>query len=99
MNKIIHAQSGHTLFVESAELSALPENVQDFRFIENYQKHYVVRNCDSAGVVFFYIAAEPIASKKHEFVVWYSNGGFWSGFGRNITEAINGAQRDGWMYA
>lgn len=99
MRKTIHAQSGHTLHIESVKLAELPADVQEFQFIRNYRKHYIVKNWDGAGVTFFYIATDHVSDKKNEFVTWYRHGGFWSGFGSNLTEAINGAQKDGWMYA
>ena len=98
MNKIIHAQSGHTLYVESISFDELPENVQKFEFISHYPKLYVVKNWNKDGIVFMYIGAGSEDSPK-EYVVWYSKGGFWSSFGKNIKDAINGAQSDGWMHA
>ena len=34
-----------------------------------------------------------------EIHVWYPNGRMWSSFGTNFKEAIDGAQRDGWLHA
>ncbi len=93
---IIHAQSGHTLFVKKIELSELPENIQSQA--KEYNSFYVVKNWDDTGVIFMYLGKGYTQSPK-EIVAWYPKGDFWSSFGKTIEEAINGAQKDGWMYA
>lgn len=94
MNKTISAQSGHTLFVEDVKFSELPEAVQKFEYIEGKSAYKVVKNWNKDGVVFMYIA-----KSKGQWLVWYRGGGFWSGYGKTIEEAINEAQKSGWMYA
>lgn len=98
MNKTIHAQSGHTLFVESVSFESLPENIKNNEYSKGYTQFYVVKNRDSTGIVFMYLAKGLPTSPK-EIVVFYPNGGFWSSFGNTFKEAIDGAQRDGWMHA
>ena len=34
-----------------------------------------------------------------EIVVWYPKGSMWVGFGSTFKSAMDGAQKDGWMYA
>lgn len=97
MKKTIKAKSGHTLFVKSIDFQDLPTPIKENN-AEKYTKFYVVKNWDDNGAVFMYLGKGYAAAPK-EVVVWYRNGGFWSSFGKNIEEAINGAQRDGWLYA
>lgn len=94
MSKTIHANSGHTLHIESVDFDKLPEKVKKFQHIEGNSSYKQVKNFDTDGVVFMYLA-----KSKGEWLVWYRGGAFWSGFGKTIEEAINGAQKDGWMYA
>jgi hypothetical protein len=94
---IIHAQSGHTLFVEPIEFGELPEAVKTNGYAPQYKKFYAVKNWDKDGIIFFYLAKEGRQSKT-EIVCHYCNGQFWSSFGKNFQEAIDGAQKDGWMY-
>jgi hypothetical protein len=40
------------------------------------------------------------AAAPGQIVAWYAKSkAFWSRYGKNIEDAINGAQADGWMYA
>jgi len=101
MKKTIYAASGHTLYVASISREALPAHLRE---TNEYTTFYEVRNWDETGVTFMYLGkgyrgqnASPKAQK--EIVVWYRNGGFWSGCGNTLKTAIDGAQRDGWMYA
>jgi hypothetical protein len=96
--KAIQAQSGHTLYVEEIEFDELPHLVRQSEYAEGFQKFYVVKNWDKDGVVFFYLAKLGRMSKT-EICAFYKNGKFWSGYGKTFEDAINGAQRDGWMYA
>jgi hypothetical protein len=98
LKKTFQAQSGHALYVESISYDQLPNGVKRFKYISNYPKLYVVKNWDEDGVVFMYLGTGKKGSAK-EIVVWYRNGNFWSGFGTTIEDAINGAQKDGWMFA
>lgn len=93
---ITHAQSGHTLFVKQIELKDLPKNIQDDA--KEHKTFYVVKNWDDDGVVFMYLGKGYIHSPK-QIMAWYPKGEMWSGFGKTIEQAINGAQKDGWMYA
>jgi hypothetical protein len=98
---ITSSLSHHTLFVEQVPvgelLAKLPESQHET--VRHYKTFYVVRNWDCAGVVFFYLAkGNPEAPK--EVVAWYAkSGSFWSSFGTTLKGAIEGAQRDGWLYA
>lgn len=94
MSKTIQAQSGHTLFVEDVKFEDLPENVKQFEYIVGKSAYKIIKNWDKDGVVFMYMA-----KSRGEWLVWYCGGGFWSSFGKTIEEAIDGAQKDGWMYA
>lgn len=92
------AKSGHTLFVKQIHFSDIPEVIREKGDASSYRTFYVVKNWDNKGVVFMYLAkGSPTAPK--EIVAFYPKGGFWSSYGLTIEDAINGAQRDGWMYA
>ncbi len=87
------AKSGHTLDVRRTEksFSSLPNFVP-----EKYSVKYIVRNWDENGSVFFYIAR----CTDGQYHVWYRNSSaMWTSYGETIQKAIDGAQRDGWMYA
>lgn len=96
MNKKIQAWSGHTLFIRAVEYEDLPDNVKKFEYMGGKEKWYAVHNWDKDGHVFMYVGKEK---GIREYLVWYAKGGFWTSFGKTIEEAINGAQRDGWLYA
>lgn len=36
-------------------------------------------------------------NERKQYVVWFPNGHFWSGFGTTIAEAVDGAMRDAWV--
>lgn len=91
MNTTIRTQSGHTMCLVKIESLPMVDNHED------YSKIYEVRNFDKKGVVFMYVCTGYKAAKK-EVHVFYPNGCMWSGFGKSIAEAINGAQKDGWLY-
>ena len=93
MKRVLHSDfSGHTLYVESVE------NIPDFKYTDAYTKFYVVRNWDENGCVFMYLGKGHTLA-PHEVVVWYPKGSFWSGYGASLKTAVEGAQRDGWLYA
>lgn len=96
MKKIIHAQSGHTLFIKDISFDELPDVIK-INNADNYTQFYVVKNWSDNGIVFMYLGKGYKQSPK-EIVVWYKSGNFWSGYGRNIQEADD-AQKYGWMYA
>ena len=82
--------TGHTLFTNKVD--SLPSNItQDTQTITG--SIYEVRNFDKDGVIFFYIA-----KTSQGWYGWYGNGKFWSGWGKNVQEAIEGMQKDGWMH-
>lgn len=86
--------SGHTLYIN--EISA-----DDFPAFDNkdgYAKFYEVRNFDAKGVIFMYLGKGHRHARR-EIVAWYSKGAFWDGYGVTFGGAIEGAQRDGWLYA
>lgn len=96
MNKIIHAWSGHTLYVESITFDDLPEKIKPSA--KEYSKFWIVRNWDKDGHIFMYLGKGYKYAPK-EIVAWYPGGGHWSSFGLTLQSAIDGAQKDGWMYA
>src|SRR5258708_38827586 len=98
MSKHISVQSGHTLFVKKIDAGfeghpAEPGKYTDF---------YVVKNFSDDGVTFFYLAKgyhNGDLKAPREVHVWYKNKRMWTGFGSSMKDAIEGAQRDGWMHA
>jgi hypothetical protein len=89
------SHSGHTLFVMSVTMDYLPEHAQN---AERFTRFYVVKNWDIKGVTFMYLG-KGHAEAPDQIVAWYPNGKMWSGYGKNIADAIEGAQKDGWLYA
>ena len=100
MNRTIYAASGHTLHVSTIDRSELPANVCAKHCIDllKYDTFYVVRNWDSTGIVFMYLGKGHPQGPK-QICAWYRGGAFWSGYGNTLKAAIDGAQKDGWMYA
>lgn len=96
MNKRIHAWSGHTLYVAPIKFDDLPDNVR--RQASEYTKFWIVRNWDEKGYIFMYLG-KGYKFAPSQIVVWYARGGHWVSFGKTIQEAIDGAQKEGWMYA
>ena len=108
MNRTISAQSGHTFHVSSISRSDLPLDTS-YRAdgktpclmdeVDQFDTFYVVRNWDKDGVVMLYLGKGHAQAPK-QIIAWYRNSGaMWSGCGTTLKEAIDGAQRDGWMYA
>lgn len=95
MKKTYTAQSGHTLFLDALDVVSAANVTGDLA--PKYKNVYAVKNFDAGGVVFFYICTGYKDAPK-EVHVFYGNKKMWSGFGKNIQEAIDGAQRDGWLY-
>jgi hypothetical protein len=87
--------TGHTMHVSEIPAEQVPD-------LENklcFTKFYAVRNWDAEGLTFMYLGKGNKDAPK-EVVAWYAkHGSFWSGCGKNLKEAIEGAQRSGWMYA
>lgn len=110
MTRTIHSDvSHHTLYIESITKDELPASVNREN-ADNYTTFYVVKNFDAEGVVFFYLgkgyrhpspeyANDKSAHDPKEVVVWYGNGAFFSGRGDTFKEAIENAQKHGWLYA
>lgn len=95
-SKTIHSDfSGHTMHVSEID----PDKVPALESKETYKQFYVVHNWDIEGLTFMYLAkGNPKAPR--EIVVWYAKtGAFWSSYGLTFKEAIEGAQKDGWLYA
>jgi len=92
---IIHASSGHTMFLKRAmvnEFAGLPHyNSEQFTGLKT------VHNWDKDGPQFFFLAREI---KTGEWYVWYrKTRALWTSFGKTQQKAIDGAIRDGWLYA
>jgi hypothetical protein len=87
--------SGHTLHVAPISIDALPKELREL----SYAQYYEVRNFDKDGCVFMYLGkGDPKAPR--EIVAWYPKTlANWHSFGTSIKSAIEGAQRDGWLYA
>lgn len=96
MKKTISVASGHTLFVRSIYKSDLPKGMDH---VADFETFYVVKNFGEEGKTFMYLG-KGHRQAPNQIVVWYANGlGFWSSYGKNIKDAIEGAQKDGWLYA
>jgi hypothetical protein len=92
----VKANSGHTIAI--FKLDSLPEDHNHPANWGDYTNFYVAKNFDEDGVIFFYLAKghKHSATQVH---VWYRNKKMWHSFGLNFDEAINGAQKDGWLQA
>lgn len=101
---IVRAESGHTMYVAPIAREDAPAHIRD----SAYTTFYTVQNFDASGVQFMYLgkgyrhpspeyANDPKAHDPKEIVAWYMNGEMWHGRGEDFAEAINGAQRDGWL--
>ena len=96
MKRTIKSQSGHTIFVKDIKREDLPAHI---KHADGYTHYYVAKNADDKGCEFFYIARGFVGSPR-EYHVWYAKtGAFWSCYGKSLQDAIDGAQRDGWLYA
>jgi len=95
MNRTIHSDfSGHTCYVSEIDAAEVPEFVDT----TTYQTFYTVRNFNAQGIVFMYLGKGDKNAPK-QIVAWYRKGGFWSSYGTTLKDAIEGAQRDGWLSA
>ena len=106
MSKTIIAKSGHTIYISPITSEHFGLLGLEYGYADCYSKLYIARNWDKNGRTFFYLATgyhtQHINSKKatRELHVWYPNSkAMWSGMGLNMKEAIDGAQRDAWLYA
>lgn len=91
--KTIKAASGHLMAI-----CKLDPNRQDHPGFGRYTDYYQARNFTEEGVIFFYLA-KGYEDAPNQICVWYKNKKMWSSFGKNFKEAIDGAQRDGWLAA
>lgn len=93
---IISKFSGHTLFVKKVARPAVLEPLGES---EHYSEFWVVKNWTDEGPIFFYLGkGHPEAPRQ--IVVWYGHSGkMWPSYGTTIQSAIEGAQKDGWMFA
>ena len=97
MSKTIQISSGHTIYISQTDREDLPSHLS--KETDAYSKFYVVRNWDKDGVVFMYLG-KGNKETPNEIVAWYRNtGSFWYGYGCNFKEAVEGAIKDGWLYA
>lgn len=97
MGRIVHTNhSNHTFFVQKVTKSDLPKKC-DPSDLDNFKTFYAVKNFDEKGHTFMYLARGHEES-PNEVVVFYPNGKMWYSFGKNIKEAIEGGQKNGWMY-
>ena len=108
MAKVVRAKSFHTIHVSPiTEEEFLALGLTTLGSQDKYTNYYVARNWDKTGCVFFYLAKgyhAPHIGKSpkimREIHVWYPNSKkMWTSMGYTFEEAINGAQRDGWLYA
>lgn len=96
MSRMIRVASGHNLCITKLPSNKVPAGLQSKEVFSDF---YVVQNFDTEGYVFFYVGKGHV-NAPGEIVVWYGQSGkLWSGFGKTFKDAIEGAQRDGWMYA
>ena len=102
----VRVESGHRMYVAPISRDALPENIR--KDATDWTTFYEVRNFDATGVVFMYLAKgykhpspeyanDPKAHAPKQITAYYVNGEMWSSYGETFQDAINGAQRDGWL--
>jgi hypothetical protein len=89
VKKTFRAQSRHTIRIY--EVDRLPEGFRhsDTKGAQVYAAH----NFDKSGPIFFHLARVG-----RQWLVWYRNGELWDSFGETVQEALDGAQRDGWLH-
>lgn len=104
----IHStHSRHKMFVGEISRADLPAHIA--AEATEWQRFYEVRNFDAAGVVFFYLAKgyrhpdpryanDRAAHAPKQITAFYGNGEMWSSYGETLQAAVDGAQRDGWLY-
>ncbi len=101
MMRMIRAASGHKMTLHKMtadEFAGIGLN----NFVpERYASFYNVRHDNTDWKTVFYIARWKARRKSSsEWHVWYRNSKeMWSSYGGTIQEAIDGAQRDGWLHA
>lgn len=95
MTTIHSSFSGHTLYVGKLHVSEVASELSHW---SDYKEFWVVKNWDKSGVTFMYLGRGH-AQAPRQIVAWYPGGKMWSSFGMTLKAAIEGAQRDGWLYA
>lgn len=95
MPRTIKASTGHTMQIQKITAGALPPNCLHSA---DYDEFWVVRNWDADGVVFFYLGKGNPGARQ-QVVAWYPNGRMWGSYGDTLAAAVEGAIKDGWMYA
>lgn len=99
MKKTIHSSlTGHTLHISSINRADLPEVFQGNNIVDMFTTFYAVRNWDEKGHIFFYLA-KGHKNGPTQVCGFYTKGAFWARYGKNLQEAVEGMQRDGWMAA
>ena len=94
--KTIKTSTGHSMHVRAVARGMIPAGCA---YANNFSKFYIVTNWDREGAVFFYLASGHKASPE-QICVWYGkHNRMWSSYGKTIADAIEGAIKDGWMYA
>ena len=98
VTKRFQSSSGHWMIVVPVSREELPANLSDHTV--PYSKFYAVRNGSPDGHTFLYLGKGHEKYGDKEIVAWYPRtGAFWASYGTNLETAVNGAIRDGWMYA
>lgn len=104
MTKTIRTSTGHTMAVNPITSDEFDLALPNSQVGCSYKQFYKVCNWDANGAVFFYMAKgyqrDDGLTAPSEYHVWYPRSqSMWGGFGKNQIDAINGAIRDGWLYA
>jgi hypothetical protein len=98
---MIGTSTGHSMHVQST-MEIQP--TAGLESADNYSRFWIVRNWDENGSIFMYLGtgykgAVNKKSERKQIVAWYRGKKMWSGYGMNIKDAIEGAIKDGWLYA
>lgn len=95
MRTDIQISTGHVVTVQSINREALPRGLADST---NYSTFYKVTN-EGTDRVFMYLG-KGYETAPREIVAWYPNSkAMWHSFGKTLKDAIEGAVKDGWLYA
>lgn len=90
---IILASTGHTFCTVKGDTDQFA--TLDHFDPEEYTSLKTVHNWDERGHLFFYMAKHGM-----QWHVWYPKSErLWSSFGSTQKKAIEGAIKDGWLYA
>ena len=97
MKRTVTSQTGHTLCVTSIAREDLPEHLDETT--SEYTTFYTARNWTNDGPVMLYLG-KGHQDAPQQIVAWYrSTGKLWARYGMTLKEAIDGAFRDGYLYA